>query len=260
MKYPARIPLHAGGIRSQAVQGRLPGADAVAYRLFLSALEPMDIGGRLAKGRKYALSGQVLSISFPSGRPGRVEATVLGTRSEPYRVSVVFRRPRAAAAKRIVESILSDPAAVAMLFADAFPMSAQEAFRKEGCDLFPGGKLPSGGYDTTVSCTCPDWANPCKHSLAVLHLLAEEAARRPLSLLEWRGVDTRRIVPEDAEPRLRRAVPSHVAIRPVSFWRGAKASVPAIANIVERASAKARHVLEANFRTKSKRYVDEKIG
>ena len=54
--------------------------------------------------------------------------------------------------------------------------------------LAPGVKLGDRIYDVTTHCSCPDWANPCKHSLAVLMLLGEEAEFRPLILLELRGI------------------------------------------------------------------------
>ena len=40
----------------------------------------------------------------------------------------------------------------------------------------------------TTKCSCPDYANPCKHSSAVLLLLGEEVTRLPASLLELRGI------------------------------------------------------------------------
>ena len=48
--------------------------------------------------------------------------------------------------------------------------------------------LAPGKYDMTTKCSCPDYANPCKHSSAVLLLLGEEVARRPATLLELRGI------------------------------------------------------------------------
>ena len=61
-------------------------------------------------------------------------------------------------------------------------------FREEGLSLFPGGKLAPGKYDMTTRCSCPDYANPCKHTSAVLLLLGEEVARRPATLVELRGI------------------------------------------------------------------------
>lgn len=49
----------------------------------------------------------------------------------------------------------------------------------------------------TTSCTCPDYANPCKHSSAVLLVLGEEIARRPATLLELRGLTMEELYDED---------------------------------------------------------------
>ena len=40
-----------------------------------------------------------------------------------------------------------------------------------------------------MHCSCPDWARPCKHLVAVMLLLGEEVAQRPFTLLSLRGVD-----------------------------------------------------------------------
>ena len=69
-------------------------------------------------------------------------------------------------------------------------MEVEAIFRDEGLDLFPGGKLAPRTYDVTTSCSCPDYANPCKHVVAVLLILGEEIARRPMTLLELRGIAT----------------------------------------------------------------------
>ena len=77
---------------------------------------------------------------------------------------------------------------VARLLADDLPTEVEELFRAEGLTLFPGGKIAPGKYDMTTRCSCPDYANPCKHSSAVLILLGEEIARRPSTLLDLRGI------------------------------------------------------------------------
>ena len=124
-----------------------------------------------------------------------------GTRPEPYAVNVFFRIPEGAARERIVAALRAEPMLVARILADDLPTEVEEIFRAEGCCLFPGGRLPDENgrrrYDMTTSCTCPDYANPCKHSSAVLLVLGEEIARRPATLLELRGITMEELYDED---------------------------------------------------------------
>ena len=181
-KFPPRIPRFAAGIRAQ--ESRSGGRTWWALR-WRSRLEEMGLGARLGRGRNYAASGQVLSLSLAGPH---VEASVVGTRQEPYSVTVDFRVPSGVSRERIVSRLRGEPMAVARLLADDLPLEVEDFFRDEGLDFFPGGKLGDGIDDMTTRCSCPDYANPCKHSSAVLILLGEEISRRPLTLLELRGI------------------------------------------------------------------------
>lgn len=181
--YPIRVPRFAAGIRAQESRtgaGRSWWAGEWTHRL-----EAMGLKGRLGRGKSYALSGQVVSLSIAGPH---VAARVQGTRPDPYDVTLDFRTPESAARARLVAALCAEPMLVARLLADDLPQDVEAAFRREGCDLFPGGKLGPGRYDMTTACSCPDYANPCKHTAAVLLLLGEEIARRPLTLLELRGI------------------------------------------------------------------------
>ena len=183
-KYPVRIPRFAPGIRSQDPRG---GASRSWWsRRWLESLESMGVGGRLARGRAYAVSGQIVSLRIAGPR---VEAQVVGARSDPYNVTVDFSLPSDDARRAVLSALRSDPMLVARLFAGDLPMEVEELFRRVGVRLFPGGKLAPGVYDVTLSCSCPDWANPCKHTCAVMLILGEEIASRPMTLLEFRGIE-----------------------------------------------------------------------
>lgn len=182
-RYPIRVPRFAAGIRAQESRtgaGRSWWAGEWTHRL-----EAMGLKGRLGRGKSYALSGQVVSLSIAGPH---VAARVQGTRPSPYDVTLDFRTPEPAARARLVAALRAEPMLVARLLADDLPQDVEAAFRREGYDLFPGGKLGPGRYDMTTACSCPDYANPCKHTAAVLLLLGEEIARRPLTLLELRGI------------------------------------------------------------------------
>ncbi|MBO7721036.1 MAG: SWIM zinc finger family protein [Kiritimatiellae bacterium] len=181
--YPVRIPLYAAGIRAQ--ESRAGGGRSWWSREWMRRLEGMGLKGRLGRGRNYAASGQVLSMTVENVR---VTAKVQGARREPYGVTMVFRAPEGEARSRITGAIRGEPMLAARLLADDLPLEVEAVFRAEGFDLFPGGKLGPGRYDMTVACSCPDYANPCKHAAAALLILGEEIARRPATLLELRGV------------------------------------------------------------------------
>lgn len=181
--YPIRIPRYATGIRAQELRGGV--ARTWWQRRWQTRLEAMGLGARLGRGKNYALSGQVVSMTLDGSR---VTASVVGMRPDPYAVTIDFRTPNAEARARIIASIVAEPIRVARLLAGDLPMEIEGFFRNEGYDLFPGGKLAPHVYDMTTACTCPDYANPCKHTTAALIILGEEIARNPATLLALRGI------------------------------------------------------------------------
>lgn len=191
-RYPVRIPRFAAGIRAQ--ESRTGAGRSWWAREWTRRLEAMGLRGRLGRGKSYALSGQVVSLALAGPH---VAAQVQGTRPAPYAVTLDFRTPDAAARARIVAALRAEPMLVARLLADDLPSEVSAIFRAEGYDLFPGGKLGPGRYDMTTACSCPDYANPCKHTAAVLLLLGEEVARRPVTLLELRGILPEELYDED---------------------------------------------------------------
>lgn len=191
-KFPVRVPRYAAGIRTQESRSGVTRCWWAAR--WRQVLEDMGLKGRLGRGRNYAMSGQVFEMTLEGNE---VRARVQGTRVEPYAVKIVFRMPEEDAHRRILAAMRAEPILVARLLADDLPLELEELFKAEGYDLFPGGKLGPGKYDMTTSCSCPDYANPCKHSSAVLYVLGEEIARRPMTLLGLRGFLAEELCDED---------------------------------------------------------------
>ena len=247
--YPQRIARAALGIRAQDLRTLV--RKAWWARRWIAAIEALRLGPRLGRGRQYAVSGQVTDLRFAGPH---VTASVTGSRPDPYTVTLDFTVPPPEALERLAAKLKSRPVLLARLLTDDLPMEVETMFADEECPLFPvAGTRPP--YDVRMSCSCPDWAKPCKHVAAVLFLMGEEIAHRPLTLLTLRGLDTDDLFPpEDTAPW---TVPSFADVPPgddptallrrlgaVPFWRGISRCEEALARMATRQHAVAAAAAE----------------
>jgi uncharacterized Zn finger protein len=178
-RYKLRIPLTLkGGIRAQ-------NAHAGPFRVWWSrrwteVLESFRMGARLGRGRSYAVSGQVSDLQVI---PGKVTAEVQGASPEPYRCEIRFAHLNEDRKKEICQTLKYRPMLMARLLVGELPHEVETLFDQVGCPLFP-----RRANDIQSVCSCPDWANPCKHLAAVYCLLGETISRNPLLLLALRGI------------------------------------------------------------------------
>jgi uncharacterized Zn finger protein len=133
---------------------------------------------RLPRGRSYARGGTVGELTIG---PGEVRAAVQGRRVRPYQVRVRVRVLDAEEWNRVLDAIAAQVGhAAALLDGELLPEVADDV-RSAGTDLLPGpGELQP-------RCSCPDWADPCKHAAAVCYLVAGALDADPFSLLLLRG-------------------------------------------------------------------------
>ena len=162
-------------------------------RRFLSAVESILTGGRLTRGRTYARQGQVIDLGIGSGL---VVAQVQGTRRTPYGVQITMPAASDERWAAIVETLAGQAGYAARLLAGELPHEIEDVFAQAGVALFP-----ERGSHLVTSCTCPDWATPCKHAAAVCYLMAEAFDDDPFLLLAFRGREREALL---AELRARR--------------------------------------------------------
>ncbi|MEU7977632.1 SWIM zinc finger family protein [Micromonospora sp. NPDC049081] len=166
-----------GGLRARSTRGAI----GVSWwsRRFLEVLESFALGTRLTRGRAYARRGQVLRLDVS---PGRVEASVQGSRPRPYPVVITLPPFPEALWARVERELAGQAFFSARLLAGDLPAELEELFAGAGAPLFPDsvGEL-------TQRCGCPDFAVPCKHLAATFYLLAEAFDADPFQLLHWRG-------------------------------------------------------------------------
>ena len=133
---------------------------------------------RLPRGRTYARQDRVVSMTV---EPGVVSARVQGSRPAPYTVMVRIRQFTDDEWAKVLDAIGSRAGhTAAMLDGEMEPGIVDDA-RRVGVELFPtAGEL-------VPACSCPDWADPCKHSAAVCYLVADRLDIDPFDLLLVRG-------------------------------------------------------------------------
>ncbi len=190
-KYAPRTPLNVrGGIRAQNPHS----AHLRTWwsRRWTDVLEKFRLGARLGRGRNYAVSGQVSSLEIT---PGQVVAAVQGSDKEPYQSSIRFRTLEGEAKARLIHTFRQQPMLLARLLVADLPIEVETLFRQAGCPLFPQRE-----NDLVSRCTCPDYANPCKHLAAIYFLLGEAITQNPMVLLALRGVSRAELLGEEAEP------------------------------------------------------------
>jgi uncharacterized Zn finger protein len=165
------------GIQSQSQSGKI-GRTWWAQQ-WIEALECLVDAGRLRRGLRYARSGQVLSIQE---RVGGVTAKVQGSQRTPYRVTISVTPLSDAAWEGVIDRLAEEAAFAAALLAGEMPADVEEAFSAAGVSLFP-----RHAGDLSTDCSCPDWANPCKHAAATHYILAEQFDADPFLLFRLRG-------------------------------------------------------------------------
>ncbi len=168
-----------GGIKARSARGAI--GESWWSKRFLAVLESFALGTRLTRGRTYARKGQVLSVDVG---PGRVTASVQGSRPAPYRVTIGLKPFPDRVWTRVEKALAAQALFSAQLLAGEMPHEIEDVFASAGAPLFPETVA-----DLKMSCSCPDWSVPCKHLAATFYLLAEAFDADPFQILYWRGRD-----------------------------------------------------------------------
>ncbi|GAA3172120.1 MULTISPECIES: hypothetical protein [Streptomyces] len=153
-------------------------------RAWLDALETTALDpARLARGRTYARDGHVDTVNIT---PGRILATVRGSRPRPYSAEIRLRTLPDEEWDTLLETVAAQPDQLAALLAKKLP----ETLADGAVPLLPG---PG---DLTPRCSCPDHGRPCKHAAALCCHVARLLDADPFVLLLMRGRGERELLDE----------------------------------------------------------------
>src|SRR3954470_5396405 len=183
--YPPSSPIRTDkGIKARSQRGAF-GTSWWAKR-WIAALDRFGWGSRLQRGKTYARQGQVLTIDFAGAK---IKAKVQGSRPKPYDVTIDMQPLSAAQWEQAIDALARQAIFAAKLLAGEMPQDIEQAFDAAGAPL-----LPRGPQDISAACSCPDYANPCKHIAAVYYLLGERFDEDPFLIFQARGRTREQII------------------------------------------------------------------
>jgi len=137
-----------------------------------------DYATRLPRGRTYVRNGSVVDLQIAKGE---VLAFVSG--SELYKIKIGIAPVKASHWKGICRDCAGSVDSLVELLQGRLAKGVMERVCREGDGLFPSPD------DIELSCSCPDWADMCKHVAAVLYGVGIRLAARPELFFVLRQVD-----------------------------------------------------------------------
>lgn len=168
-------------------------------KAWLDALEQRALvdPNRLPRGRTYARQDRVRSLELS---PGELRASVWGNRPNPYLTTLSLRTLSDDEWDRILDTIMEKASNTAALLAGEVPADIGAFVLPDRGDLGP-------------DCSCPDWAEPCKHAAALCYIAADLFDGDPFALLTLRGRSREQVL---TEVRARRGERLGVKVPPPS--------------------------------------------
>jgi uncharacterized Zn finger protein len=137
-----------------------------------------DFANRLPRGRTYVRNGSVVDLRIAKGE---VVARVAG--SSLYTVKATIAPVKMPRWKAICRDCAGTIDSLVELLQGRLAKGVMDRVCREGDGLFPApGEIK-------LSCSCPDWADMCKHVAAVLYGVGARLDKTPQLLFVLRGVD-----------------------------------------------------------------------
>ena len=142
-----------------------------------------DYENRMPRGRSYVRHGSVVHLEV---KPGEIHALVSG--SDLYRVAIRIEPLARKQWEAIRGECAGQIAALLDLLHGKPPRRVMEIVTRPGDGLFPTPK------EIELDCSCPDWAEMCKHAAAVLYGVGVRLDHDPEQLFLLRSVDPNDLV------------------------------------------------------------------
>src|SRR5262245_1598179 len=142
-----------------------------------------DFASRLPRGRTYLRNGSVLDLQITKGE---ITAKVSG--SELYTIKITITAVAVPRWKSICSDCAGSINSVVELLQGRLAKGVMDRVCRQGEGLFPEPK------EIRLSCSCPDWADMCKHVAATLYGVGARLDKQPALLFALRGVDAKDMI------------------------------------------------------------------
>ena len=141
---------------------------------WVEILSEFEDDPRMSRGRAYARANRVKR--FKLGK-GKISATVHGSVGN-YKVEIEIKKYSDKDWRKITMAIKDTPLLLGKLLNQEMP---EELYETTGFTFIPSS--------FSSNCSCPDYANPCKHVAAVCYTVADEIDHDPMTLFLLQGMD-----------------------------------------------------------------------
>lgn len=150
-----------------------------------------DFENRLPRGRTYVRNGSVIDLKISQGL---IKAMVSG--SSIYKVDISISPVKANKWDALVKECSGKVSSVIELLMGQFSKGVMAVITHREKGLFPSPK------EIKLKCSCPDWADMCKHVAAVLYGIGSRLDERPEELFLLRQVDHTQLIEKVATKSL----------------------------------------------------------
>lgn len=142
-----------------------------------------DYENRLPRGRSYLRNGSVVHLDITKGK---IDALVQG--SSLYKVKIDIKSFAPKKWEFILKNCSGHIDSVIELLQGKFSSGVMKVITDKHNGLFPVPK------EISLNCSCPDWADMCKHVAAVLYGIGHRLDHEPELLFKLRKVDHKELI------------------------------------------------------------------
>ena len=142
-----------------------------------------DYANRLPRGRTYVRNGSVVDLQI---NKGSISALVSG--SELYRIEIKIKPLTPVLWKSIQAECAGKIDSLIELLQGKLSSAVMQIVTRHEKGLFPTPK------EIDLDCSCPDWADLCKHVAASLYGVGAKFDQNPALLFLLRGVDPAELI------------------------------------------------------------------